>query len=90
MRTLDDTAPRLGTPSEPRSVRSVIAWAARFSPRWPLYFERMMVANGLQKGDYDTISAGVAAARYAALKAGVADAAVVLPPLNSRRRPRVT
>jgi NitT/TauT family transport system substrate-binding protein len=47
-----------------------------------VYFERMMVANGLQKGDYDTISAGVAAARYAALKAGVADAAVVLPPLN--------
>jgi ABC-type nitrate/sulfonate/bicarbonate transport system substrate-binding protein len=47
-----------------------------------VYFERMMLANGLQKGDYDTISAGVAAARYAALKAGVADAAVVLPPLN--------
>jgi ABC-type nitrate/sulfonate/bicarbonate transport system substrate-binding protein len=47
-----------------------------------VYFERMMAANGLKKGDYDTISAGVAAARYAALKAGVADAALVLPPLN--------
>ena len=47
-----------------------------------IYFERMMAAHGLKKGDYETISAGVAAARYAALKAGVADAAMVLPPLN--------
>src|SRR5712691_3974777 len=47
-----------------------------------VYFERMMAANGLKKGDYEVISAGVAAARYAALKAGVADAALVLPPLN--------
>lgn len=46
------------------------------------YFVRMMAANGLKKGDYELISAGVAAARFAALKAGVADAAVVLPPLN--------
>jgi len=47
-----------------------------------VYFERMMAASGLTKGNYDVISAGVAAARYAALKAGVADAALVLPPLN--------
>jgi ABC-type nitrate/sulfonate/bicarbonate transport system substrate-binding protein len=47
-----------------------------------VYFERMMAANGLKKGDYDTIPAGVAAARFAALKAGVVDAAIVLPPLN--------
>jgi len=47
-----------------------------------VYFERMMAANGLKKGDYDTLPAGVAAARLAALKAGVVDAAVVLPPLN--------
>jgi ABC-type nitrate/sulfonate/bicarbonate transport system substrate-binding protein len=47
-----------------------------------VYFQRMMEANGLKKGDYDTIQAGVAAARYAALQAGVADAALVLPPLN--------
>src|SRR6266540_2672247 len=46
------------------------------------YFERMMAANGLKKGDYDVVPAGVSAARYAALKAGVADAALVLPPLN--------
>jgi NitT/TauT family transport system substrate-binding protein len=46
------------------------------------YFEQMMAANGLKKGDYDTLPAGVAAARFAALKAGVVDAAFVLPPLN--------
>jgi NitT/TauT family transport system substrate-binding protein len=49
-----------------------------------IYFERMMRANGLKAGDYETISAGVAAARFAALQAGVADAALVLPPLNFR------
>jgi ABC-type nitrate/sulfonate/bicarbonate transport system substrate-binding protein len=47
-----------------------------------LYFKRMAAANGLKKGDYQLISGGVAAARFAALKAGVADAAIVLPPLN--------
>ncbi len=46
------------------------------------FFKRMAAANGLKDGDYDAISAGVAAARYAALRAGVADAAIVLPPLN--------
>jgi ABC-type nitrate/sulfonate/bicarbonate transport system substrate-binding protein len=48
------------------------------------YFERMATANGLKYGDYQVLSAGVAAARYAALKAGIADAAMVLPPLNFR------
>jgi len=47
-----------------------------------VYFERMMAANGLKKGDYQTLPAGVAASRFAALKAGVVDAAIVLPPLN--------
>jgi ABC-type nitrate/sulfonate/bicarbonate transport system substrate-binding protein len=47
-----------------------------------VYFERMAAANGLKRGDYDELSVGVAAARYAALRAGVADAAFVLPPLN--------
>jgi ABC-type nitrate/sulfonate/bicarbonate transport system substrate-binding protein len=47
-----------------------------------VYFIRMMAAHGLHKGDYELHSAGVAAARFAALKAGVADAAIVLPPLN--------
>ena len=47
-----------------------------------VYFGRMAAANGLKRGDYDEFVAGVAAARFAALKAGVADAAFVLPPLN--------
>jgi NitT/TauT family transport system substrate-binding protein len=47
-----------------------------------MYWERMAVANGLKRDDYDELTAGVAAARFAALKAGVADAAFVLPPLN--------
>jgi ABC-type nitrate/sulfonate/bicarbonate transport system substrate-binding protein len=47
-----------------------------------IYFERMAAASGLRKSDYQVISAGVGAARYAALKAGVADAALVLPPVN--------
>jgi ABC-type nitrate/sulfonate/bicarbonate transport system substrate-binding protein len=47
-----------------------------------VYFERMAAANGLKRGDYDELVAGVGAARYAALKAGVADAAFVLPPVN--------
>jgi ABC-type nitrate/sulfonate/bicarbonate transport system substrate-binding protein len=47
-----------------------------------VYFERMMAANGVKKGEYTTLPAGVAASRFAALKAGVVDAAVVLPPLN--------
>ena len=41
-----------------------------------------MSANGLKKGDYDAVPAGAAASRFAALKAGVVDAAIVLPPLN--------
>src|SRR6202163_3241222 len=47
-----------------------------------VYFERMAAANGLKRADYDELVGGVAAARFAALKAGVADAAFVLPPLN--------
>jgi len=47
-----------------------------------VYFERMAAASGLKKSDYEVISAGVGAARYAALKAGVVDAALVLPPVN--------
>jgi ABC-type nitrate/sulfonate/bicarbonate transport system substrate-binding protein len=49
-----------------------------------VYFERMAAAVGLKKSDYQAISAGIGAARCAALKAGVADAALVLPPLNYR------
>ncbi len=63
-------------------LRGKIISTGSASDTTTIYFERMMIANGLHKGDYDVISAGVAAARYAALQAGAADAAMVLPPLN--------
>jgi ABC-type nitrate/sulfonate/bicarbonate transport system substrate-binding protein len=47
-----------------------------------VYFDRMAAAAGLRKSDYQVVSEGVAAARYAALKAGIVDAAIVLPPIN--------
>jgi ABC-type nitrate/sulfonate/bicarbonate transport system substrate-binding protein len=47
-----------------------------------VFFERMAAAHGLKRGDYEAISGQVAANRYAALRAGVADAAMLLPPLN--------
>jgi ABC-type nitrate/sulfonate/bicarbonate transport system substrate-binding protein len=46
------------------------------------YIHRMMASEGMKPGDYELQSAGVAAARFAALQAGVAQAAMVLPPLN--------
>jgi ABC-type nitrate/sulfonate/bicarbonate transport system substrate-binding protein len=49
-----------------------------------IFLARMMDAAGLKPDSYDTISFGVAAARYAALKAGAAQAALVLPPINFR------
>jgi len=48
------------------------------------YLRRMLATAGLKPGDYDTLAGGVAAARFAALQAGSADAAMVLPPLNFR------
>jgi len=47
-----------------------------------VYFDMMMAGNGIKKGEYTTLPAGVAAARFAALRAGVVDAAIVLPPVN--------
>jgi ABC-type nitrate/sulfonate/bicarbonate transport system substrate-binding protein len=49
-----------------------------------VYLKRMLAAAGLKPGDYDTLAGGVAATRYAALQAGSADAALILPPLNFR------
>ena len=47
-----------------------------------VYFERMMAANGLKNGDYDDTRRRRRRGALAALKAGVVDAAIVLPPLN--------
>ena len=58
------------------SRQDYLRWRGQYSPL------STFLANGLKKGDYDTLPTGVAAARFAALQAGVVDAAIVLPPLN--------
>jgi NitT/TauT family transport system substrate-binding protein len=49
-----------------------------------IYFERMAGTQGIKRGDYDQIYAGATAARFAALQAGVVDAAILTPPFNFR------
>jgi NitT/TauT family transport system substrate-binding protein len=49
-----------------------------------IYFDRMVRPNNLKKGEYDLVYAGTTAARYAALQAGAADAAILLPPVSFR------
>ena len=46
------------------------------------YLERMLVPNGLKRGDYDLIYAGATSARFAALQSGAADAAMLNPPAS--------
>jgi ABC-type nitrate/sulfonate/bicarbonate transport system substrate-binding protein len=47
-----------------------------------IYVERMLAANGVKPGEFDTIFAGATAARFSALQAGAIDATVLLPPFN--------
>jgi NitT/TauT family transport system substrate-binding protein len=47
-----------------------------------VYLERIMQANGLKDGQYDIITAGNTAARFAALKSGASDASMLAPPFN--------
>ena len=47
-----------------------------------IYLERMLVPNGVNPGDYDTVFAGATAARFSALTGGAVDAAILLPPFN--------
>jgi ABC-type nitrate/sulfonate/bicarbonate transport system substrate-binding protein len=49
-----------------------------------IFAERMLASAGLKAGDFDLIYAGATSARYAALKAGAADAAMLAPPFNFR------
>lgn len=46
------------------------------------YLERMLAPSGLKTGSYDLIYAGATSARFAALQAGAADAAILFPPFN--------
>lgn len=49
-----------------------------------IFAERMLASAGLKSGDYDLIYAGATSARFAALKAGAADASMLAPPFNFR------
>jgi len=46
-----------------------------------VYFDRMMAGNGLKPGDYDLTIIGATPGRFAALRSGAADAALLIPPL---------
>lgn len=46
------------------------------------YLDRMLIPNGLKEGDYDLVYSGATPARYAALKSGAVDAAMLFPPFN--------
>src|SRR5262249_832487 len=46
-----------------------------------VYFDRMMEGNGLKKGDYDITIIGARRGRFAALRSGGADGALLIPPL---------
>jgi NitT/TauT family transport system substrate-binding protein len=48
------------------------------------YLERMMSPNGFHAGDYDMVYAGATSARFAALKSGAVDAAILSPPFSFR------
>ena len=47
-----------------------------------VYFERMMEPNGLKWGEYDTVFAGTASSRFAALSSGAIDATILNPPFS--------
>jgi NitT/TauT family transport system substrate-binding protein len=47
-----------------------------------IFTERMLQPHGLQSGDYDYIFAGATSARFAALKSGAVDAALLTMPFN--------
>lgn len=46
-----------------------------------VYFDRMMAGNGLKPGDYDITVIGATPGRFAALRSGAVDAALLIPPL---------
>jgi NitT/TauT family transport system substrate-binding protein len=47
-----------------------------------IFTERMVQAHGLKSGDYDYVFAGATSARFAALKSGAVDAALLTMPFN--------
>lgn len=49
-----------------------------------IYTERMLEPNGVKSGQYDTVYAGTAASRFAALASGAVDATILNPPFSFR------
>lgn len=49
-----------------------------------MYFDKMLIANGLKQSDCDYIYAGATSQRFAALTAGAVDAAMLTMPFNFR------
>jgi ABC-type nitrate/sulfonate/bicarbonate transport system substrate-binding protein len=47
-----------------------------------IFTERMLAPHGLKSGDYDYVFAGATSARFAALKSGAVDAALLTMPYN--------
>jgi NitT/TauT family transport system substrate-binding protein len=47
-----------------------------------IFTERMLAPSGLKSGDYDLVYAGATSARFAALKSGAVDAALLTMPFN--------
>jgi NitT/TauT family transport system substrate-binding protein len=47
-----------------------------------IFTERMLAPHGLKSGDYDYVYAGATSARFAALKSGAVDAALLTAPFN--------
>jgi NitT/TauT family transport system substrate-binding protein len=47
-----------------------------------IFLERMLAPSGVAPGSYDLMFAGATGARFAALKSGAVDAAILLPPFN--------
>jgi NitT/TauT family transport system substrate-binding protein len=60
--------------------KTVIVGGAKDITR--IFTERMLEPHGLKSGDYDYVFAGATSARFAALKSGAVDAALLTMPFN--------
>lgn len=47
-----------------------------------IFVEQMLAPNGIKPGEFDMVFAGATSARFSALSAGAADAAILTPPFN--------
>jgi NitT/TauT family transport system substrate-binding protein len=51
-----------------------------------IFVEQMLIPNGVKPGEFDMVFAGATSARFSALQAGAADAAILTPPFNFHAR----